>query len=213
MTFLAARIDVFIIAATLSPTALGNYTLALAVGELMWQVSRAISWSALGRVASAPFGQAAALTARITRMILALEIGAALAAFVAGPTILTLVYGQAFADAGPVLRFLVPGMALYAADSILTYFISVRIGRPGVILKIEAATLIVCTVGSLATVGRFGMLGPAIATTSAYLVSFAAKVFLFTRVTGLGPGSLLVIERSDLRRNPATAEHPEPAVA
>jgi hypothetical protein len=59
MTFLASRIDVFIIAATLSATALGNYTLALAVGELMWQLARAMSWSAFGRVATAPFAQGA----------------------------------------------------------------------------------------------------------------------------------------------------------
>lgn len=213
MTFLAARIDVFIIAATLSATALGNYTLALAVGEMMWQLGRAISWSAYGRVAIAPFVQAAALTARITRMVLAVEIAAAAVAFAIGPMAFTIVYGQAFADAGPVLRFLVPGMALYAADSILTYFISVRVGRPGVIMSIEAATLLVCTVGSLATVGRFGMLGPAIATTLAYLVSFAVKVLLFVRVTGIGPGSLLLLEWSDLRRTKSAGEHGEPAVA
>lgn len=213
MTFLASRVDVFIIAATLSATALGNYTLALACGELMWQLGRAMSWSAYGRVATAPFARAAELTAKITRLVLALEIVAGIVAFVAGPAVFTFVYGPAFADAGPVLRLLAPGMALYAADSILTYFISVKIGRPGVILRVETATLIVCAIGSLATVGRFGMLGPAVATTLAYAVSFSVKSFLFVRATGISASSLLLVGAADLRQAKPAADRGGTAVA
>jgi O-antigen/teichoic acid export membrane protein len=205
LTFLASRVDVFIVAGTLSATALGNYTLALACGELMWQIGRAISWPAYGRVATATFAGGAELTAKITRIVLALEVLVAVSAFVAGPAVLTLVYGAAFADAGPVLRILVPGMALYAADSILTYFISVKIGRPGTILKVEAITLIVCAIGSLATVGRFGMTGPAVATTLAYLISFAVKSALFGRATGIKPAKLLVLRLADLRTPKVTS--------
>jgi len=213
MTFLAARIDVFIVAATLSASALGNYTLALACGELMWQLGRALSWSAYGRVATAPFALAADLAAKITRIVVAVEILSALAAFVVGPAVLTFVYGPAFAAAGPVLRILVFGMALYAADSILAYFISVKVGKPQVILRVEAVTLVVCAAGSLATVGRFGMLGPAIATTLAYFVSFSVKSALFVRSTGKSPLALLFVGASDLRRSDAAADRTGSAVA
>jgi O-antigen/teichoic acid export membrane protein len=201
MTFLASRIDVFIVAATLSASALGNYTLALACGELMWQLGRAMSWSAFGRVATAPFTQAARLTARITRMVLALEVVVAALAFIGGPALFTFVYGPAFGDSGQVLRILLPGMALYAGDSILSYFIATKVGRPGFILRVETATFIVCAVGSLATVGRFGMIGPAIATTLAYLVSFSVKSVFFVRTTGIRAGMLLFVGASDLRRS------------
>jgi O-antigen/teichoic acid export membrane protein len=213
MTFLAARIDVFIVAATLSASALGNYTLALACGELMWQLGRAISWSAYGRVATASFAAAADLTAKITRIVLAVEIVTAVVAFVAGPAVFTFVYGPAFAESGPVLRILVFGMALYAADSILAYFISVKVGRPEVILRVEAVTLVVCAIGSLTTVARFGMLGPAVATTAAYLVSFSVKSVLFVRATGKSPLSLLVIGWADLRRRQPAADRAGSAVA
>jgi O-antigen/teichoic acid export membrane protein len=213
MTFLASRIDVFIVAATLSASALGNYTLALACGELMWQLGRAISWSAFGRVATAPFAQAAALTARITRMVLALEIVVAIAAFIAGPAVFILIYGPAFADSGEVLRILLPGMALYAGDSILSYFIAIKVGRPGFILRVEAVTFVVCAVGSLATVSRFGMIGPAIATTVAYLVSFSVKSVLFVRATGLSAGSLLFVGVSDLHRTETPIDQSPAAIA
>ncbi len=213
MSFLAARIDVFIVAATLSASALGNYTLALACGELMWQLGRAISWSAYGRVATAAFDRAADLTAKITRIVLAVELAAAIVAFAVGPAVFTFVYGPAFADSGPVLRILVFGMALYAADSILGYFISVKIGRPAVVLRVEAVTFLVCAVGSLLTVGRFGMIGPAIATTAAYLVSFSVKSALFVRATGKSPLSLLIIGWADLRRPQRSADRAGSAVA
>lgn len=213
MTFLASRIDVFIVAATLSADALGIYTLALACGEMMWQVGRAMSWSAYGRVATAPFARAAELTAKITRMVLLVEMAAALIAFIAGPTVFTLVYGPAFAEAGPVLRYLVIGMALYAADSILTYFISVKVGKPGVILRVESVTLVVCTVGSLATVGRYGMLGPGIATSAAYLVSFAVKSVIFARATGMSVRSILLVGPADLPGRKPAAEPVGSAVA
>jgi O-antigen/teichoic acid export membrane protein len=213
VTFFVSRVDVFIIAATLSASALGNYTLALACGELMWQIGRAMSWSAYGRVAIAPFARAAQLTATITRMVLAVELLAAIVAFLAVPEIFTLVYGPAFADAGLVLRFLIPGMALYAADSILSYFIAVKVGRPAVVLRVETLTLIACAAGSLATVGRFGMLGPSIVMSLAYLLSFAVKSSIFVRATGLSFRTLLLISPADFRVGESTPDRIGSAVA
>jgi O-antigen/teichoic acid export membrane protein len=201
VTFMASRVDVFIVAAILSPTALGNYTLALAFGELMWQLGRAVSWAAYGRLATASLEAAAALTAKVTRIVVLLEAVATIVAFAFGPQLIVWVYGPAFAAAGPALRILLPGMALYAGDAILTYFLSVKVGQPAAILRVEAVTLAVCAGGSLATLSRFGILGPAVATTVAYAVSFTVKAALFVRATGLRPMDLLVIRPSDFARS------------
>lgn len=207
--YLSFRIDVFIVSILLSPIALGNYTLALACGELMWQVSRAISWSAYGRVATGSFQSGAEITARITRLVIALEVVSAAIAFLLGPTLVILVYGSAFANAGIALRFLLPGMVVYAADAILSYFLSVRANRPGLILRIELVTLTVCAITTVSTVGRYGIVGPAIATSLAYLVSFGLKAAFFANVTKTSARDLLVVRRSDfatLRRKEAQGQ-------
>lgn len=196
-TFLSVRIDVFIVSALLSAVALGNYTLAIAAGELMWQVSRAISWPSFSRVANAAFEDAAQLTARVSRVVILLEIVMATIAFIFGPWLVKFVYGSAFAEAGVPLRFLLPGMMVYAADAILTYFLSVRANRPGLIVRIELFTLTLCAVATFATVGRFGIIGPAIATTLAYLFSFGVKSVVFSRLTGLPLRDLLVFRPGD----------------
>ena len=202
--YLSFRIDVFIVSALLSPVALGNYTLAIACGELMFQVSRAISWSAYGRVAIASFQEGAAITARITRLVIAIEVVSAVVAFVFGPWLVTLVYGSTFAPAGIALRYLLPGMTVYAADAILTYFLSVRANRAGLVLRIEVVTLTLCAVATFATVGRYGIIGPAVATTLAYIFSFAAKISIFARLTKTPIRDLFIARRDDfaaLRRS------------
>jgi O-antigen/teichoic acid export membrane protein len=205
MTFFSVRLEVFIVSVVFSGANLGQYTLALAAGEVMWQVSRAISWSAYGRVATLPFEAAAALTARITRTVVACEVAMALVLFIAGPRLITLVYGAAFAPAGGLLRILLPGMAIYAADSILTYFISVKAERPGYVMRIEAATLAVCVVVTLATIKPLGIVGPALATTLGYLTSFVLKTAFVARRTGCSPRDLLLLRREDVTFTAAPA--------
>ena len=212
-TYFSVRIDVFIVSAMLSAVSLGNYTLAIAVGELMWQVSRAISWSSYGRIATASFADGAAIAARVSRLVIALEIVSAAIAFTVGPWLVTLVYGAAFAAARVPLRILLPGMAVYAADSILSYFLSVRANRPGLIVRIELITLSVCAIVTFATIGRFGIAGAAIATTVAYAISFGAKATFFVRLTGLSPWDLLVVRRGDFDAFRGTGRTNEPVVA
>jgi O-antigen/teichoic acid export membrane protein len=207
MTFFSVRLEVFIVSAVFSGTNLGEYTLALAAGEVMWQVSRAVSWSAYGRVATLPFDEAAALTARITRTVVAFEVVMAIVLFIAGPWLITFVYGPLFAPAGGLLRILLPGMAIYAADAILTYFISVKAENPGYVMRIEAATLTICVIVTLATIKPLGIYGPALATTLGYLTSFALKTAFVARRAGFSPLDLLLLRRADitLPARPATA--------
>jgi O-antigen/teichoic acid export membrane protein len=198
VTFLALRVDVFIVSAMLSPGALGIYTLALATGEVMWGVSRSILWSSSGRVATLPVAESAALTARVVRAVVALQLAAGIVLFVCGPWLITHVYGARFAASGGVLRILLPGMIFYSADGMLSYFISIRAGRPGLLLGLECITLVVCGTVTYATVGRLGIYGAALANTIAYLASYAVKIVFFTRLSGTPPGEVLLPRLDDI---------------
>jgi O-antigen/teichoic acid export membrane protein len=198
VTFLALRIDVFIVGALLAPAALGIYTLALASGELLWQTSRAVIWSSAGRVAKLALDESAGLVARIVRSLLALQIAAGLVLFAFGPWLIAHVYGVRFSEAGALLRLLLPGLVLYSADGMLSAFIGVRAGRPGLLLGLETMMLAVCGAVTLLAVPRFGLSGAAIADTAAYVLSFAVKVALFTRLGHVPLSSVLVARASDV---------------
>jgi len=198
VTFLALRIDVFIVSAMLAPAALGLYTLAIATGEVMWQISRSVIWSSSGRVAMLEFGESAELVARIVRSLVAVQLVMGIALFVAGPWLVANVYGARFAESGTVLRLLLPGLILYSADGMLSYFIGVRAGPPTLLLGLESVTLAVCGITTFLAVPHFGIAGAAVADTVAYVLSFAIKVAFFSTIASVPVGRILVPRRSDV---------------
>jgi O-antigen/teichoic acid export membrane protein len=196
--FLNLRVDVFVVSIMFAPAALGWYTLAIASGELLWQVSRAFAWSALGRIGSAPPAESAALVARITRNTLAIVGSCGVVAFIVGPWLIVHVYGYSFAPSGNALRWALPGLVAYAAEVALTNFIVVQLARPMTIVWVQSASTIACAALTFATAGRFGIAAAAGSTSLTYLVVTCVLIAIFARSTGIPPQRLLLIQREDL---------------
>ncbi len=198
VAFLALRVDVFIVAALLAPAALGVYTLAVASGELMWLGSRSLLWSSSGTVATVDAPESATLTARLVRVVLAVELALAVPAFIFGPWLIDLVYGSAFHASGMLLRILLPGLVLYGVDGVISYYIAVRAARPGLLLGVETVTFALCAGLTYFGVVRFGLAGAAVADTVTYAVAIAVKGGLFCRAAQISPLELLRPRRDDI---------------
>jgi len=198
VTFLAMRVDVFIVSAVLAPASLGIYTLALATGEVMWQVSRSVIWSSTGRVATLPKDESAQLVARVVRSLIVVQVAVGLVLFACGPWLIAHVYGARFAESGMLLRLLLPGLVLYSADGMLSSFIGVRAGRPALLLGLEAITLVVCAAATFALIPRYGLAGAAVADSLAYVIAFAVKVGMFARLGNVSYATILVPRPSDV---------------
>jgi O-antigen/teichoic acid export membrane protein len=196
--FLNLRVDVFVVSVMLSGTALGWYTLAIASGEMLWQVTRALVWPALGRIGSDSMPDAARLVARLTRNILAIVGSLGIVAFVIGPWLIVHVYGEAFAPAGVALRWALPGLVAYAAEVALTKFILLQLGRPFTLIWIQSGGAILCAAITIATAGRFGIVAAAAATSLTYLVVTIILTRVFTRATKITTLQLLLIQHEDL---------------
>jgi O-antigen/teichoic acid export membrane protein len=194
------RINVVVVSIVLGPTALGVYTLAIGLGELLWQFSQPVCWAAFGRVAREPLDESAQFTAKVTRHVLALLVPIAVIAFVIAPVVVTFVYGGAFAQAGPALRWLLPGIVAYAIEAPLGYFLLVKLGRPMLIVAIQTVSSVSCVGVTLLTIGTWGIEGAALASSITYIAVVAAKAFVFVRATGVGAGALFVIGPEDLRQ-------------
>jgi O-antigen/teichoic acid export membrane protein len=192
------RIDIFVVSIMFAPALLGCYTLAIASGELLWQVSRAFVWSALGRIGSDPFAESAALVARVTRNTLAIVASLAVIAFLAGPWLIEHIYGQRFAPAGSALRWALPGLVAYAAEAALNEFIILQLGRPVMMMWIQCASTIVCAGSTFAAAGHFGIVAAAASTSLTYLLVTAIVTTMFVRATGISIPRLLLVQRDDL---------------
>jgi O-antigen/teichoic acid export membrane protein len=197
--FLNMRISIIVVSFMFSPTALGWYTLAIGTGEMLWQVSRAFVWSALGRIGSDPFPDSAALVARVTRNTLAIVGFLGIVAFFAGPWLIEHIYGERFAPAGIALRWALPGLVAYAAEVALTKFIILQLARPLLTIWVQSSAALVCAAGTIAMAGRFGIVAAAASTSFTYLAVTAILITIFLRGTGISLQRLLLIQRDDVR--------------
>jgi O-antigen/teichoic acid export membrane protein len=196
--FLALRIDVVIVSAAFDAAMLGVYTLALAAGELMWQLGRSISLASFGRLASADRARAVELTTRTTRMLVAFQAGVALVLFVFGPFLIELVYGPDFSAAGGLLRLLTLGMFFYCIDAPLVYYLNAFEGRPGLVFKIDVAVLFASAACAALLATHLGILGVILAMTCGYAASLSAKLYACVRLSGVPIGRYVFLTRGDI---------------
>jgi O-antigen/teichoic acid export membrane protein len=199
-TFLNLRVDVFIVGLMLDARTLGIYSLAVATAELLWQLSRPLGWSTMGRIAVAERAAAIELTASVTRNTLAVVAVAGAILFVIAPAAIAFVYGAAYAESGQVLRWLIPGAVCYAANGMIGYYLATREGKPLTIFFQQSASVIACAVITAATLHVIGIYGAALATSVTYIVSTIFRGVVFSRTTGASPLSFMVLNAADLRR-------------
>jgi O-antigen/teichoic acid export membrane protein len=193
------RVDMYLVLIMISARALGIYSIGIGMAALLWQLSRPIATAAFGRIGSTDEKEAAALTAQCMRHSFAFVMLAAIAAFVVGPFLVVLVYGHQFAEAGVVLRLLLPGIVAYCLMPLLATFYSQQLGRPQVTLVLSAISTVVCAAVTAAFIPRFGMAAGALASSVSYIVAVAIGAALFIRRTGVSPLQMIVLTREDLR--------------
>ena len=205
-SFLNLRIDVFIVSLMLDARTLGIYTLAVATGELMWQVSRPLAWTTTGRIAALDRESAIDLAVKVSRMTLSVEVVFGLVIVLLAPFAVRIVYGNAYAESGSIIPWLMPGLVLYAAQGTLGYYITVKEGRPSAILGVQSACVVLCATITALTIHRLGIFGAALATSVTYCFAAVVNVVLFTRFTGVSPVSLIVPTAQDAARGIAVIE-------
>ena len=109
------------------------------------------------------------------------------------------IYGRAFAEAGPVLQILMPGLVVYAVESFLGYFIRVQVRRPLLIFAIQMVSSLACVAITLLTIHRFGIAGAAFATSVTYVGVVAFKSLFFKSKTGIGMREQWLLRPSDVQ--------------
>jgi O-antigen/teichoic acid export membrane protein len=198
--FLNLRIDIFIVGLMLDATTLGIYSLAVATAELLWQLAQPLSWTTLGRIAVADRAASIQLTATVARNILAVMVVAGTVLFVIAPAAIVFVYGNAYAESGYVLRWLIPGTVCYAVNGVLGYYVMVREGRPLTMFLLQSGSVVTCAVLTVATLHTLGIYGAALATTITYVLSSLARGTAFAQLTGISPLSFTILQAEDIAR-------------
>jgi O-antigen/teichoic acid export membrane protein len=191
------RADAFLVNLLVSVRATGIYSVTTGLAETLWYVPNAIAVVMFSRAVD-PTTDAGRIAAVLTRTTLAMTLVTAIPAFLLAPTLVEIIYGEPFREAGFALRWILPGVVLYSVVAVLSRYV-VGQGRPGTGTVVLLAGLVINVTANLILVPRLGIEGAALSSSISYAVTALLTLVVFRRLSGRGIAETLVIRRSDLR--------------
>lgn len=176
------RLDVFIINVFLGTSSVGIYSVSTRLAELVWYFPNAVSFVIFPKAASTSGGIMNRFTPRVFRWTLAIAVLGAIGIAVIGRPLIRFIYTEAFLSAYLPLLLLLPGVVLLGAGRVLTSDIAGR-GFPQYNSISAGLGLVVTVVLDLLWIPRFGINGAALASTVAYVATFAVSVVFYIRIS------------------------------
>jgi O-antigen/teichoic acid export membrane protein len=175
------RLDVFLVNGIAGARAVGVYSVAVALGELLWRLPNAVGFVIFPMAAATSRSEMNRLTPRILRITLALTSGGAVALAVIGRPAISVLFSNRFDDAYPAMLILLPGVVLLGGAKVLANEIAGR-GYPQLNSANAGVSLVVTVVLDVALIPRHGIRGAAFASSVAYTVVFVISLVSFVRL-------------------------------
>jgi O-antigen/teichoic acid export membrane protein len=196
VSLLHMRLALALVAAWHGTHAVGVYSVAVMIGEVLWLLPSALQPLLVWSSAAQDNQAGVATSARAVRVALAATAAAACLAAAAAPLLLAPVFGAQYRPAVPALWALLPGIVACAPGAVLAGDFIGR-GRSAWNTQASLVTLAVNAVAGLLLIPRHGPLGAACATSLAYAAGSAVMLVRFRRVASLPWRQLILPVRGD----------------
>ncbi len=191
------RIDSFFLSYCINAKAVGFYSVALSLAELLLFIPEStgtILFPKLAYTASADVDRKFVSILRVSIVITV--VGAGL--FFAGIRyVLPLVYGRLYLESVPLANILLPGLAAMSTYYLFASYFQ-AIGRPGLVSAVLAAVLLEKVLLCGLLIPRYGAGGAAMAATISYLSCFAIFLWIFRKRAKFAVSDILMLKGSDL---------------
>jgi len=193
------RIDQLILGVVASAEALGNYSIAVMLSELIWILPIALGQVIYNRVAG-DNNQAASLelAKKTHRIMLSFLLLCTLLAALVGPYVIPFVYGSDFS--GAILPFLVllPGTLIMVSTKLLSKLFTAS-GHIAVTNKVQIISSIVSIALYVTLIPRMGILGAATAATIGYAIGAIVFWYFYKKTFSERLIELFWVKRSDIQ--------------
>lgn len=188
--YLLLRTDVFVLNALGGSHEVGIYTLAVTLSDLSRLAVDVRAQVALSAQFASDVRDAVVVTARVVRILVLLGVVSGVVTVAAVSVLIVPLYGRAYAQAAPVVAWLVPGIVLVAVCRPLSSFL-LRMRSSRVVVLPSLIALAVNVALNAVLIRVWGAVGCAIASTVAYTVLAAFQVLYFSRLSGVSWRCLL----------------------
>lgn len=191
------RFDVWVVEHFCGTAQLGLYSVAVGLGQLFFHIPEPFS-KVVQPFLYAPDGNALLHKFKaIARINFTVVLGGALVFGATAGWIVPLLYGANFGGAVLPLLFLLPGIVFASASKIMALLVVQRDMQRYNLLA-SAAGAVVTIVLDLLLIPTMGIVGAAVASSLAYLVTFATVCLVIRFRLGIGIGDIFLLRPSDL---------------
>lgn len=181
IAFAVVRVDLLLVNGILGAEQAGLYSLAVALKDTVYIMPLIVATNIFPRIAGGAVSSAA--SAEVFRSVAALYALVCLATAVGAPPIITLLYGEAFADAADLFRWLAPGAFAVGALNIVTYHFAAR-EFPLKMVGFWAVGLVFNLAINIAFLERYGTYIASLSASLAYVLIFVLHLLIFARELG-----------------------------
>jgi O-antigen/teichoic acid export membrane protein len=181
--FFSYRVDAYLIAFLMldSATALGYYSLAVGLAEIVFFFPRAVSTLYFPHVAGAPREESARQVATMSRVTLLVTSVSALLMAPAAAVMVFLVL-PAYIPSLPALFVLLPGVVVFSVTFVANGYLT-GIDRVGVTSIVSVISVVTNVIANLILIPLFGIVGAATASLISYSFSSVLLTIIASRLT------------------------------
>ncbi len=180
--FLNYRLDTFIVNGFLGTSGVGFYGSAVSLGELLWQFPTAVGFVIFPKSSASRPEEMNRFTPRVLKLTLGILIVGAVMLALAGPLLIEILYGPAFAPSYRPLLALLPGIVFMGGGKVLANEMAGR-GHLQYNSICAGLSLVLTVILDLTLIPRFGAVGAAAASSLAYLAFFIAALGFYLHVS------------------------------
>jgi O-antigen/teichoic acid export membrane protein len=199
------RLDQLLISAFLAPASLGLYVVAVTLTSVTGLVGSSTAVVALPAVASATSAaERASQARRLVAVTLAASVAVTVPVILALPQLIHLFFGHAYAAAASPGRVLLVAAVAFSVGRVLGAVLR-ALGRPLDAGLAELGALVATLLGLALLLPRIGIMGAALTSLGAYLLSAAWQAARVARTVGVTPAALLLPDRDALAVVPRIA--------
>lgn len=203
LTLVLIRVDVYMLGRWLGTEAVGQISVATTFAEYLWYIPSILGSMLFALVAAGNTPENIDKICRSSRSIIALIAPVALVLMIVGRSLIPLVYGGAYSEAGRLFVLLVPGMLAISVHLVVDSYFAGS-GFPPISYFAAGGALLSKVALNLAVVPRFGVAGAAVATSVVYTLLLLVKVVTFGQYTGVSVHRVLVPTWSDMMHTAQT---------
>ena len=175
LQFFNYRLDLFILNYFLGPKDVGIYSVSVGLAELLWYFPNAVSFVIFPKAANTRPELLNNFTQRVLRITLGFTAMGAIGLLFLGKPIISIIYSSTFLGAYVPMLALLPGVVLLGGAKVLTNEIAGR-GNPQYNSINAGLALVITVILDLLLIPKYGVLGAALASSTAYTMIFFTAV-------------------------------------